>query len=58
MDVLSRELGRQKIDKEIQDALDLVLRLKTRRNTLAPIARLPTEIISRIFYRPRLPILS
>jgi hypothetical protein len=49
MDVLSRELGRQKIDKEILDALDLVLRLKTCRNTLAPISRLPTEILSKIF---------
>jgi hypothetical protein len=42
MDVLSRELGRQKIDNEIRA-------LKTRRNTLAPISRLPTELLSRIF---------
>jgi hypothetical protein len=42
MDVLSRELGRQKIDKEIRV-------LKTRRNALAPISRLPTEILTRIF---------
>jgi hypothetical protein len=45
------ELGRQKIDKEIQDAHDaeVVRKLKTRRNTLAYISRIPTEITSRIF---------
>jgi hypothetical protein len=47
------ELDRQKIDKEIQDAYEqvnkLTRQLKTRRNTLAYISRLPTEIISRIF---------
>jgi hypothetical protein len=33
MDASSRELDRQKIDKEIQDAVKVVRKLKTRRNT-------------------------
>jgi hypothetical protein len=49
MDAPSREICRQKFDREIQDAIDLVRRLKTRRNTLAPVSRLPTEILARIF---------
>jgi hypothetical protein len=43
------ELGRQKIDKEIQVLYELARKLKTRRNTLAYISRLPTEIIAGIF---------
>jgi hypothetical protein len=41
--------NQQKIDKEIQDVAEVLRKLKTRRNTLAYISRLPTEIISRIF---------
>jgi hypothetical protein len=40
------ELELQKIDK---DNHELARKLKTRRNTLAYISRLPTEIISKIF---------
>jgi hypothetical protein len=49
----ARELGRQEIDQKIQDISNKLLRilkgLKTRRNALAHISFLPTEILSRIF---------
>jgi F-box-like len=40
---------RLKIDKEIQDLEESVRRLKTRRNMLASISRLPTELLYKIF---------
>jgi hypothetical protein len=49
MDASSREIERQKLDKEIQHASEVLRMLKTRRNSLAPISRLPTEILARIF---------
>jgi hypothetical protein len=47
----ARELDRQEIDKEIQDAYDpeVVRMLKTRRNAFAHISLLPTEILSGVF---------
>jgi hypothetical protein len=45
----ARSLYRQKIDKEIQDAIKIVHILISRRNALAHISLLPTEILSRIF---------
>jgi hypothetical protein len=45
----ARELDRQKFDKEIKDAYEVIRVLKIRRNALAHISFLPTEILSRIF---------
>lgn len=38
-----------KLDEKIQDANEYARRLKTRRNELVPIARLPSEILSMVF---------
>ena len=40
---------RQQIDKDIQDLEDSVRQLKTRRNALAPVSRLPNELLYKIF---------
>lgn len=43
------ELARQKIDEKIQILLRPIRALKTERNALAPIHKLPLEILSEIF---------
>jgi hypothetical protein len=43
----------QRVDAQIQHHLDLVQDLKSQRNALMPISRLPTEIIARVFHEVR-----
>jgi hypothetical protein len=46
---------RKQIDQELHEAEQLVLRLRSKRNTLAPVCRLPTDILCQIFYEIALP---
>ncbi|KII85878.1 hypothetical protein PLICRDRAFT_44298 [Plicaturopsis crispa FD-325 SS-3] len=47
------ELARQKIDEEIELLLRPVRALRTKRNALASVHRLPTELLSEIFVHAR-----
>ena len=61
MDANSREFQRQAIDAEIKSLESVIRALRHRRNAVAPILSLPTEIIATIFSTLRLfdaPIVS
>ena len=49
---VSEELQAQ-IDKEIQKHEEAIRSLRGQRNTLAPVSRLPPELLSRIFLHAR-----
>ncbi|KAH8992363.1 hypothetical protein EDB92DRAFT_561290 [Lactarius akahatsu] len=49
MDANSREYQRQAIDAQIESLEESIRTLRLRRNTLAPVLSLPTEVIDTIF---------
>jgi hypothetical protein len=53
-----REYQRQAIDAEIKSLEESIRALRYRRNALAPISSLPTELIAAIFYFLRLPAIG
>jgi hypothetical protein len=52
----SREYQRQAIDTEIQSLEEYIRVLKHRRNALAPVSSLPTEVINAIFFFARVTV--
>ncbi|TFK60885.1 hypothetical protein BDN72DRAFT_904604 [Pluteus cervinus] len=48
-DGITTEEVRNKVDQEISQLQDRVILFKTFRNSLAPVSRLPTEILSKVF---------
>ncbi|TFK65176.1 hypothetical protein BDN72DRAFT_209345 [Pluteus cervinus] len=58
MDYEQAELARQKIDAEIHQLRARISFLASKRNTLAPISRLPPEIMTAIFLKARLATVS
>jgi hypothetical protein len=43
------EKARSELDRDIEEGKEFIRSLKTRRNALAPISRLPSELLSEIF---------